>query len=420
MYLRKLGVEGDQDWVFDRSGLDPSEGRGLYTKELARALRRIGFRVGEVWYDADGAAGMVRRFDELHRDLAAGVPSIVCMHYDDPPLDSEHFRLVLGYDGKRDEVIFHEPAEEKGAYRRMTRRRFSKLWPLKGGGREKGKRILIRLRLEPGELEQGKIATVPTAADLAQQVMALRDRVPPGHTVLAQPPFVVIGDEPPARVRQRALGTVKWTVDKLKKDFFSKDPEEIIEIWLFRDRDTYRQGSLRISGHAPSTPYGYYLQAKKAMVMNIATGGGTLVHEIVHPFMAANFPACPAWYNEGLGSLFEQSAERNERIVGLPNWRLAGLQDAIGEGSMPSFRWLLSRSDEQFYNRDPGTNYAQARYLCLYLQEHGLLTRFHHEFLRHHGRDPSGYRTLKRVLRERDMDAFKERWQKWVMSLRYP
>jgi len=28
-----------------------------------------------------------------------------------------------------------------------------------------------------------------------------------------------------------------------------------------------------------------------------------LVHEIVHPFMRANFPECPAWFNEGLASL---------------------------------------------------------------------------------------------------------------------
>ena len=32
-----------------------------------------------------------------------------------------------------------------------------------------------------------------------------------------------------------------------------------------------------------------------------------LVHEMVHPFMDADFPACPAWFNEGLASLYEQS-----------------------------------------------------------------------------------------------------------------
>ena len=50
--------------------------------------------------------------------------------------------------------------------------------------------------------------------------------------------------------------------------------------------------------------------------MNISTGGGTLVHEIVHPFVAANFPNCPAWFNEGLGSLYEQSGEVNGAIHG--------------------------------------------------------------------------------------------------------
>ena len=52
--------------------------------------------------------------------------------------------------------------------------------------------------------------------------------------------------------------------------------------------------------------------------MNISTGGGTLVHEIVHPFIQSNFPNCPSWFNEGLGSLYEQCRERNGKIVLIP------------------------------------------------------------------------------------------------------
>ena len=58
-------------------------------------------------------------------------------------------------------------------------------------------------------------------------------------------------------------------------------------------------------------------------------GGGTLVHEIVHPFMRANFPACPAWFNEGLASLYEQSAEKDGHIRGLINWRYTALEKAV-------------------------------------------------------------------------------------------
>ncbi len=67
----------------------------------------------------------------------------------------------------------------------------------------------------------------------------LKKTVPKGFTVLVQPPFVVIGDEPPEMVRRRATGTVKWAVDKLKQDYFKRDPVEIIDIWLFRDQDSY-------------------------------------------------------------------------------------------------------------------------------------------------------------------------------------
>ena len=110
--------------------------------------------------------------------------------------------------------------------------------------------------------------------------------------------------------------------------------------------------------------------------MNIATGGGTLVHEIVHPFVAANFPACPSWFNEGLGSLYEQCSERDGRIEGLSNWRLAGLQSAIRAGRLPTFEALTATTDREFYDADPGTNYSQARYLCYWLEQHQLLRPF--------------------------------------------
>lgn len=153
--------------------------------------------------------------------------------------------------------------------------------------------------------------------------------------------------------------------------------------------------------------------------MNIATGGGTLVHEIVHPFIEANFPECPAWLNEGLGSLYEQSSSRDDRIVGLTNWRLAGLQDAIKRNEVPTFGALCSTTTHQFYRADPGTNYAQARYLCYYLQEKGLLKKFYHDFVANHDIDPSGYETLQETLGVDDMNDFKKHWEDYVLTLRF-
>ena len=238
--------------------------------------------------------------------------------------------------------------------------------------------------------------------------------------MLIEPPFVVLGDDPPDEVRQRTQETVRWAVAKLKAAYFTKEPREILDIWLFKDDASYRSHCRSIFHSTPDTPYGYFSPTDKSLIMNISTGGGTLVHEIVHPFVATNFPHCPAWFNEGLGSLYEQCGEVNGRIHGYTNWRLPGLQKAIRNKHLPSFKKLCSTSDEEFYNEDRGTNYGQARYLCYYLQEHGLLARSHRRFHAHRDQDPTGYETLKAVLGRDDMEAFQKEWEPWVMKLKYP
>ena len=274
----------------------------------------------------------------------------------------------------------------------------------------------------PAQLSQTATAVTSanhTEADFTRHVNQLKRKLPSREfSVVVQPPFVVIGDAPQSVVKQQAEDTVKWAVDRLKQDFFTKDPEQILDIWLFKDAASYEKHARLIFGDEPTTPYGYYSSAHKALIMNIATGGGTLVHEIVHPFIEANFPACPAWFNEGLGSLYEQCGEVDGHIHGFTNWRLAGLQRAIRSGQVPSFQTLTAMDANAFYNQDKGVNYGQARYLCYYLQERGLLIKFYHEFHAHQQEDPTGYHSLQKVLGTDDMDAFKKTWEKYVLDLK--
>ena len=420
-WLQAIGRPADQDYVFDQSGLDPLAARGCHTKELSAALKKIGFQIGSVWYKipvAAQAAALESQWRATHADLARGVPSIICMHYDERPNTTEHFRLILGYDADSDEVIYHEPAEAGGAYRRMKRAVLLKLWPLKYGATEW---TVIRMPLAGDKIAAVAASNTFTAADYAQHLMKLKRKIPSeDFNIIIQHPFVVIGDESPAMVKRRAEGTVKWAVDRLKEAYFAKDPNEILDIWLFKDKTSYRKHTKEVFNYRPDTPYGYFSHVDKALVMNIATGGGTLVHEIVHPFVASNFPDCPAWLNEGLGSLYEQSSSRRGQIVGLTNWRLAGLQAAIRRGGVPSFKMLCSTTDNEFYNRDSGTNYAQARYLCYYLQEHNLLRKFYHAFHANRRNDPTGYGTLVETLGKPDMAKFQKDWEAYALKLRFP
>ena len=135
--------------------------------------------------------------------------------------------------------------------------------------------------------------------------------------------------------------------------------------------------------------------------------------------IASNFPQCPSWFNEGLASLYEQCGERNGKIQGLTNWRLAGLQRAIQRKGVPSFQELCETTTREFYHDQYGTNYGQARYLCYYLQQQGLLRKFYHQFAKNAEQDPTGLQTLASVLRQDDMDAFKKHWETYVADLKY-
>jgi len=85
------------------------------------------------------------------------------------------------------------------------------------------------------------------------------------------------------------------------KTSLPKTRTKILDIWLFQDAASYEKNTLLLFKEKPSTRTVTIQARHKALIMNIATGGGTLVHEIVHPFVEANFPACPPWLNERPG-----------------------------------------------------------------------------------------------------------------------
>lgn len=263
--------------------------------------------------------------------------------------------------------------------------------------------------------------TFVSADALAIRAAAVREKLAGrGFTVLVEPPFVVAGDEAADKVEYRSATTIRWSVKLLKRQYFAADPREIVEVYLFRDVVSYMRHAKLLFDDTPETPYGYYTPTHEALLMNIASGGGTLVHEIVHPFMAANFPGCPAWFNEGLASLYEQCDHRGDEIVGLTNWRLAELQANIREGNMASLAELLATTSDEFYEvYRSGLNYAKARYLCYYLQERRLLRDYYHQFLATAPGDPSGRLLLQRVVGYSDLAQFEQDWRRFVLELRY-
>jgi hypothetical protein len=70
---------------------------------------------------------------------------------------------------------------------------------------------------------------------------------------------------------------VRWAVERLKRDFFEHDPKRILDIFLFKDDQSYESHTESLFHERPSTLFGFYSSEHEALIMNIATGGDSVI-----------------------------------------------------------------------------------------------------------------------------------------------
>ena len=415
MVLRRAGWALTQQDLFRLAMVDTSSASGCYVKKLAKILGAIGFGYELVMASGGGPGQARAQWQAVVADLRRDQPSLVCLRQRDEKNDLtvERFRLVVGQ--QAGQVVFHDPGREDGANRTMPLERFLLRW---GGGEGPG-RNLVRLRFLGGDPSSGRPGALAPTARLVHRMNTLRKQLPPAITLAAEPPFVVAGDEPPAVVRERARTTVRWATRRLKEAYGFSDPSRVIVVWLCRDRASYRRRSQLLFSAPPISPYGFFSGRRGVILLNASLGSGTVVHELLHAFTAASFPGVPTWFDEGLGSLYEACGERSGRIHGYINWRLPRLKQAIRADDLPSFRRLMAMSHDEFSNTSTSDlHYAQARFLCYYLQQKKKLRPYYRLFYANRKKDPTGLNTLQRLLKVRQMTAFQRRWENWVLKLR--
>ncbi len=81
---------------------------------------------------------------------------------------------------------------------------------------------------------------------------------------------------------------------------------------VFNGEESYNRYCNALFGDSGISVYGYYKPQLRTLALNLATGGGTLTHELTHALVDFDFPEVPAWFNEGLASLHEQCRFRSD------------------------------------------------------------------------------------------------------------
>lgn len=257
------------------------------------------------------------------------------------------------------------------------------------------------------------------AHDGQQAVARVRRSLGEECRVIWRTPFVLAGDMSEEELDAWRRDTIAPAVAAMQRRYFRTSPTQPVTVLLFSSEQRYNAYCRKLFGDAEISIYGYYKPHLRTLVLNVATGSGTLLHELTHALIDFDFPTAPHWFNEGLASLHEQCRFRNDAdgpwIEGLVNWRLKGLQEVLRQGRLRSLAELVD--DVEFRGPLEGTNYAHARYFCLYMQHRGVLERFFHQFRGRQASDTTGATTIAEVFDGQGWADLDRDFQRWVSEL---
>ena len=271
-------------------------------------------------------------------------------------------------------------------------------------------------RLTGSSAIHDQVAVEPSRQTEACQSLAndLRRRLPDGWSVVVHEPFVLGGDCDAKHLTESYRRTILPTARALSIQYFDHPPMWPVTILLCSSDDSYRECQRRLDERERTEYSGIYSRTEHRVVINVATGDGTLAHELTHALAHADFPLLPEWLDEGLASLHEECEFSPDglRLIGLDNWRRSTLREAHQREQL---RPVSDLAGERFAASDRAAlDYAHARYFCLFLQQRRLLEPFYRKCRSRAETDPTGVLSLCELFATRKPGEIDEQFQAWL------
>jgi hypothetical protein len=214
---------------------------------------------------------------------------------------------------------------------------------------------------------------------------------------------------------------VEPTTNRLYGTLFDNKPRYIIPIYLAGgsiNEDDYQKYSnycKRIHNRPAGARVGYHLPFDNSVMIWLATGGGTLNHELVHALMAADYPDAPGWLSEGIASMNEELGSGAEP---LDNYRLFYIRAAYDRfNRFISLEKLIGLPGQEFSSTQTAMLHsAYARYFSMYLNDKKVLSRIYKGIRSLPELNVSSQRELLEKHLAKSLQDIQTDWQNWVLN----
>jgi hypothetical protein len=235
--------------------------------------------------------------------------------------------------------------------------------------------------------------------DYNSVINAQANKMPSGMSITKFKYFVVFSDMNDELTYKLIDNDVRNTIEAMSNNYVNKLPDVVTPIFLFEKYDNYKEFVMENYDIPENdiSPYGFYKISKNVIVVRYVSWKGSILHEITHRFIKADFSNAPSWFEEGFASLNEKSTFKNGNLLGEFSFRILPLRRAINEDTYTGIKHLMETDDDELYGNRTSYYYAQSRYLLMYLQEKGLLETYYKAFRDSYDTDNTGITQIEDI-----------------------
>jgi hypothetical protein len=230
--------------------------------------------------------------------------------------------------------------------------------------------------------------------------------------------FLVFSNLPESQTYNLIDNDIRNTSNYILKNFAVKTPPDVINVFLFENRESYDNALSHIFRESSLgfTTSGFYHPQSNSVLALYTKRESTVSHEIIHSITASDFQDIPAWFDEGFATLFQDMYSAGSSRTFIYNTDLEYLQNSIRSGTYVQIDEMMRSGENGFYE-NIGFNYPQAEFILRYLNDKDLLKKYYKFFRSTVQQDSTGIKQLERVTGITINELDKE-FRNYILSLR--